>query len=264
MDLGLKDKVAAVTGGSVGIGLAIAEGLAKEGVHLALCARNEDRLHERAQELADKYGVQVIGVPTDVSKAEDITHFVNEIEKTFGGADILINNAGTGSNETIMDAPDEKWQFFWDLHVMAAVRTARGLVPFMRQRGGGAIVNNASICATQPLWYEPIYNVTKAALVMLTKNMANEFIKDNIRVNTVNAGLVLTPDWVKSATQLTAGTDRTPQDYLDGVADEFAPIKRFASPEEIANLFVYLASPKASYCVGSTYYADGGMLRVIT
>ena len=70
--------------------------------------------------------------------------------------------------------------------------------------------------------------------------------------------------WVKSATQLTAGTDRTPQDYLDGVADEFAPIKRFASPEEIANLFVYLASPKASYCVGSTYYADGGMLRVIT
>ena len=264
MDLGLKDKVAAITGGSVGIGLAVAEGLAKEGVHLALCARNEARLRERTQELASKYGVQVIGVPADVSKAEDIANFVKEIEKTFGGADILINNAGTGSNETIMDAPDEKWQFFWDLHVMAAVRTARGLVPFMRQRGGGAIVNNASICATQPLWYEPIYNVSKAARVMLTKNMANEFIKDNIRVNTVNAGLVLTPDWVKSATELTAGTDRTAQDYLDGVADEFAPIKRFASPDEIANLFVFLASPKASYCVGSTYYVDGGMLRVIT
>lgn len=264
MDLELKGKVAAITGGSVGIGLAVAEGLAKEGVHLALCARNAERLQERAKALADTYGVQVIGVAADVSKAEDIERFVREILTTFGGADILINNAGTGSNETIMDAPDDKWQFFWDLHVMAAVRTARGLVPAMRERGGGAIINNASICATQPLWYEPIYNVTKAALVMLTKNMANEFIKDNIRVNTVNAGLVATPDWYNTATELTAGTERTPQDYLDGVADEHAPIKRFGTPEEIANLFVFLASPKASYCVGSTYYIDGGMLKVIT
>jgi NAD(P)-dependent dehydrogenase (short-subunit alcohol dehydrogenase family) len=96
-------------------------------------------------------------------------------EKEFGGADILINNAGTGSNETIMDAADDKWQFYWDLHVMAAVRLARGLVPSMRRRGGGVILNNASICAAQPLWYEPIYNVTKAALVMLSKTMATEF-----------------------------------------------------------------------------------------
>ena len=106
------------------------------------------------------------------------------VSDAFGGADILVNNAGTGSNETIMEAADEKWQAYWDLHVMAAVRLARGFVPMMRERGGGAILHNASICAVQPLWYEPIYNVTKAALMMFSKNLANEVIKDNIRVNT--------------------------------------------------------------------------------
>ena len=264
MDLELKGKVAAISGGSVGIGLAIAEGLAKEGVHLALCARNEERVRAKAKEISDTCGVDTIGVSADVSKAEDINRFVKDIERKFGGADILIHNAGMGSNETIMDAPDEKWQFFWDLHVMASVRLARGIVPFMRQRGGGVILNNASICATQPLWYEPIYNTTKAALVMLSKNMANEFIPDNIRVNVVNAGLVLTPDWMSTATKLTKGTDTTPQQYLDNIALEHAPIKRFAAPEEIANLFVFLCSPRASYIVGSTCYVDGGMLKVTT
>lgn len=262
--MGLKGKVAVVTGGSVGIGLAIAEGFAQEGVHLVLAARNEERLMAKAAEIAGKYGVKAVGVATDVSKADDITRLVGRAEAEFGGADILINNAGTGSEETIMDAPDERWQYYWDLHVMSTVRLARGIVPFMRQRGGGVILNNASICATQPLWYEPIYNTTKAALVMLSKTMAGEFIKDNIRVNVVNPGLVLTPDWVKTATILTEGKDQTPMEYLDKIAKDNAPIGRFASPEEIANLFVFLASPRASYAVGSTYYIDGGWLRVIT
>lgn len=264
MDMGLKGKVAVVTGGSVGIGLAIAEGFAQEGVDLVLAARNEERLIAKAAEIAGKYGVKAIGVATDVSKAEDITRLVERVGAEFGGADILINNAGTGSEETIMNAPDERWQYYWDLHVMSAVRLARGVVPFMKQRGGGVILNNASICATQPLWYEPIYNTTKAALVMLSKTMAGEFIKDNIRVNVVNPGLVLTPDWVKTATLLTEGKDQTPMEYLDKIAKDNAPIGRFASPEEIANLFVFLASPRASYAVGSTYYIDGGWLRVIT
>jgi NAD(P)-dependent dehydrogenase (short-subunit alcohol dehydrogenase family) len=264
MDLDLKDKVAVVTGGSVGIGLAIAEGLAQEGVHLVVCARNAERLSARANDIHDKHGVRAVGVPTDVSRASDITNLVQQIEQVFGGADILINNAGTGSEETIMDAADERWQYYWDLHVMSAVRLTRGVVPFMRQRGGGVILNNASICATQPLGYEPIYNVTKAALVMLSKTMSGEFIKDNIRVNAVNPGLVMTPDWMKTATLLTADQDITPEQYLDNIAKENAPIGRFASPEEIANLFVFLCSPRASYMVGSTYYIDGGWLKVIT
>ncbi len=263
MDLGLKDKVAVITGGSVGIGLAVAQALAAEGVHLALCGRDTQRVADRAKEIADKYGVKAIGFHADVSEASDVAEFLQAIQETYGGADILINNAGTGSNEKIMDAPDEKWQYYWDLHVMAAVRLARGLAPLMQQRGGGVIINNASICAKQPLYYEPIYNTTKAALMMLSKCMSNEFIKMNIRVNCINPGLVLTPDWWKTATQLTEGTGKTAKDYLDKIAMDAAPIGRFASPEELADFFVFLCSPRAAYCVGSTYYVDGGWLNVV-
>ncbi len=264
MDLELKDKVAVVTGGSVGIGLAIARGLAAEGVHLALCAREGQRLATEANTISADFGVKVLDVAVDVTNAEDLGAFVAAIESKFGGADILINNAGTGSEETILEADDDRWQYYWDLHVMAAVRLARALAPGMIKRGGGVVLNNASICATQPLYYEPIYNTTKAALVMFSKCLANELIPHNIRVNTVNPGLVRTPDWYKTATIITQDMEQTAEEFLQGIADQYAPIKRFASPEEIADFFVFLCSARASYSVGSTYYVDGGWLNVVT
>jgi NAD(P)-dependent dehydrogenase (short-subunit alcohol dehydrogenase family) len=207
--------------------------------------------------------VRAVSVAADVARAEDVASAIAAIGKEFGGVDILVNNAGTGSNETVMDAADEKWQYYWDLHVMAAVRLSRGLVPLMRAKGGGVIINNASICAKQPLGYEPIYNVTKAALMMFSKCLSNELVKENIRVNCVNPGLVLTPDWKKTARQLTEGTATTWEEYLDQIAKKNAPIGRFATPEEIAAFFVFLCSPKSSYCVGSTFYVDGGWLNVV-
>ena len=263
MDLGLKDKVAVITGGSIGIGLSVAKGLAAEGANIFITARNTERLEAARAEIAGFGKTRVITLSVDVATLEGVAAAVAAVTHEFGGADILVNNAGTGSNETIMDAPDEKWQYYWDLHVMAAMRLARGLVPSMRQRGGGVILNNASICAAQPLWYEPIYNVTKAALVMLSKSMANEFVKDGIRVNAINPGFVLTPDWIKTAKQLTADKGGDWQGYIDGLAKENAPIGRFASPEEIADFFVFLCSSRASYSVGSTYFVDGGMLKTI-
>lgn len=263
MDLGMQGKVALVTGGSVGIGLAIAEAFAREGVHLALCARDVARVEAEGRRIADEHGVEVLSVGADVSKVEDLERLCDAIEERFGGVDVLVNNAGTGSDETILDAPDAKWQHYWDLHVMAAVRLARRLQPQMSARGGGAIIHNASICATQPLYYEPIYNVSKAALAMLSKCMAHEFIGQGIRVNTVNLGLVLTPDWVKTAKALTAEGATSWEEHLDAIARDAAPIRRFASPEEVAHFFVFLASPLASYCVGSSYYVDGGWLRVV-
>ncbi|MBN8933124.1 MAG: SDR family oxidoreductase [Rhizobium pusense] len=239
MELGLRDKVALVTGGSVGIGLAIAEGFAREGCAVIITARGAERVAAEAARLSSTYGVSAIG----------------------GGCDIIINNAGTGSNETSQEADDAKWQYFWDLHVMAAVRLARGLVPSMKTRGGGAIIHNASICAVQPLWYEPIYNTTKAALMMFSKTLANEVVGDGIRVNTLNPGLVLTPDWVKTAKEL-AGEEGY-KAHLQGVADEAGGMKRFASPEEIANFVVFLCSDKASYSTGSTYFVDGGWLKTV-
>lgn len=264
MDLGLTGKVAVVTGGSVGIGLAVARGFAAEGVHLALCARNADRLAGVADTIRAEFGVKVLAVPADVAVAAETDRLVQAVQDEYGGADILFNNAGTGSEETILNAPDEKWQHYWELHVMAAVRLSRALAPLMIPRGGGAILNNASICATQPLGYEPIYNVTKAALVMFSKCLANELIPHGIRVNALNPGLVRTPDWEKTARILTEGRAQTWEQYLQTVADENAPIGRFATPEEIADFAVFLCSPRASYAVGSTYYVDGGWLRVTT
>jgi len=263
MDLGLEDKVAVITGGSIGIGLGVARAFAREGANVLVPARDGARAQEAAAGIAGEFGVSALAHACDVATAEGCATLVAAVRDGFGGADILVNNAGTGSNETILDAPDEKWQAYWDLHVMAAVRLARGLAPLMAERGGGAILNNASICATQPLWYEPIYNVTKAALLMLSKNMATEFIPRGIRVNTINPGLILTPDWIKTAKQLSADSGGDWESYLQSVADEHAPIKRFGTVEELADFFVFLCSDRASYAVGATYYVDGGMLRTI-
>lgn len=260
MDLGLKGKLAVVTGGSVGIGLGVATSFAQEGAHVLIAARDGARAEAAARGIAEAHGVEAGAVACDVATPEGCDRLIAAVAGR-GGCDVLVNNAGTGSNETILEAPDAKWQGYWDLHVMAAVRLARGLAPGMAARGGGAILNNASICATQPLWYEPIYNVTKAALVMLSKTMSTEFIPMGIRVNAVNPGLILTPDWVKTAKQLAEDGDW--EAYLQGVADEHAAIKRFGTVEELASFMVFLCSPRASYAVGSTYHYDGGMLRTI-
>lgn len=263
MELALKGKQVFITGASRGIGLAVAKAFAREGALVAIGARHREELEKQAHNIAEEYGTKVLAVVLDVTKPDQIEQTRERIEKEFGGIDILINNAGSGSEETIMEAPDEKWYRFWDLHVMAAVRTARAFIPYMRKRGAGVILNTSSICARQPLGYEPIYNTTKAALSMLTKCLANEVIKDNIRVNTVSPGLILTPDWWKTAGILAEKQGITPKDYLDRIAKENTPIARFATPEELAETYVFLASEKASYSVGSTYYVDGGWLKVV-
>ena len=261
MELGLKGKVALITGGSSGIGLAVAQGLAAQGVHVMVCARNEKMISDAVDKIHKQYTIKTLGVPADVTKVEDVNAVISALQREFDGADILINNAGAGSEEKIETAPDERWQYFWDLLVMSAVRFSRALIPTMRKRGGGVILNNASICAIQPLDHEPIYNTTKAAMVMFSKCLANEVIKDNIRVNCINPGLIMTPAWRKGAESLGKPLGLTADEYMDKVARENTPIGRFASPEELANFFVFLCSERASYCVGSSYYVDGGWLK---
>lgn len=262
MDLGLKGKQVFITGGSNGIGLAVAKAFAREGAEVAIAARTKEKVEAEAKAIADEFGVKTLGITMDMTKPEDIEIGRLEIEKEFGGIDILINNAGTGTEEKIMDASDDKWYAVWDLHVMSSIRTARAFVPYMKKRGGGCILNTASICATQPLWYEPIYNTTKAALVMFDKCLANELVGDNIRVNTISPGLVLTPDWWKTAGILSEKEGTTAKEYLDNVAHS-APINRFASPEELAETYLFMCSEKSSYTVGANFFVDGGWLNTI-
>lgn len=259
MDLELKGKLAVITGGSRGIGLGIARAFAREGADVLITARTRTAVEDAAKEIANEYGIRAEAVASDVSSAEGCDAIIARAAQ-MGGADIFVSNAGTGSNETVAEAPDEKWQDFWDLHVMAAVRLSRGLANQMEAKGGGAMLMNASICAVQPLWYEPIYNTTKAALLMFGKCLSTEMIKRNVRVNTVNPGLIRTPDWENTAREL-KGADW--EAYLQEVADEHADIKRFGSVEELADFCVFLCSPRASYSVGSAYHVDGGMLKTV-
>lgn len=265
MDLGLEKRVVLITGGSVGIGLSIAEEFLKEHPRVVICARNEDRLNKAVEDLQARYpGKDVFGKSCDVSKLADLETLVRYVEQAVGGINILINNAGTGSEEKNMSAPDEKWYHYWDLHVMAAVRLCRLCVPLMKKSPtGGVIINTASLCAMQPLYYEPIYNVTKAALNMYTKCLADELIKDNIRVMAVSPGLVLTPDWQKTAAILSKKEGITVDQYFNNIAKAMAPIGRFSSPSEVARFYVFLASEHASYCLGTNFHVDGGATRAI-
>jgi len=151
-----------------------------------------------------------------------------------------------------------------DLVEQSSVRMSRACVPWMRKRGGGVIINNASICAVQPMYNEPIYNTVKAAMVMFSKCLAHELIADNIRVNAINPGLILTPAWQNWAEKAAKAEGITAEERLDRTAVEYTPIGRFATAEELAHFFVFLCSDRASYCVGSSYYVDGGWLRVTT
>ena len=262
MELGLNGKVAVITGGSSGIGLAVAHGLAAEGVHVALCARTPGNVEQAAADVKQAHGPRTLGAVADVTKSEEIAAFVALVEKEFGGFDLLINNAGDGSNETIMDAPDQRWQYYLDLLLMSAVRMSRAVVPSMRRRGGGVIINNASICALQPLYHAPIYCTAKAAMVMFSKCLAHELIKDHIRVNCINPGLIRTRGWTDWAECRAKEEGVATEQVLDRIATEHAPIGRFATAEELAGFFVFLCSDRASYCAGSSYYVDGGWLKV--
>jgi len=263
MDLELKGKCVVITGGSAGIGLAVAKRFMAEGAHVAIIGRDRAKLDAALVELRASGPGRVSAHAGDVAKAADAPRLHKEAVAALGGVDILFNNAGTGSEEKIATAPDERWQYYWELHVMAAIRMARLFVPSMEARGGGVIVNNASVCAIQPRGHQPIYNVTKAALSMLGKCMANEFIGRGIRVNTLSPGPILTPDWIKRAKHVTKGTDMTWEQYLDKFAKENAPIGRFATVDEVSDFVLFLASPRASFCVGSTYYVDGGIVRTV-
>ena len=264
MDLGLENRMALITGGTVGIGLAVAEAFLKEKAGVVICARNGERVEQVVKDFKAAYpDAKVHGAPCDVTKLADIERLVGYVREV-GGVDILINNAGTGSEEKSMTAPDEKWYHYWDLHVMSAVRLCRMVVPLMKERSGeGVIINTTSMCATQPLYYEPIYNVTKAALNMYTKCLADELIKDNIRVMSIAPGLVLTPDWYKTAAILSRQEGITVQGYFDNIARAMTPIARYASTEEVAKLYVFLASKQASYCLGTTFHIDAGAIKTL-
>lgn len=254
MDLGLKDRVAVVTGASYGLGEAMAQRLAKEGAHVVICARGEEQLARTAQAL----GPQALAVRADVSKAADIQTLFDTTVQQFGTLDILVNNAGWYHLSQGLGLSDEEWQDNLDINLFSVIRCSRLAVPLMQKQKWGRIVNIASIFGKQPNAGLIDYNTTKAAIISLSKTLADELAKDNILVNAVCPGPTRTPLWDGLAKTLNP-------DDPDGMMNDFAtahiPLGRFGRPEEIADLVAFLCSERAGFITGAAYDIDGGMVK---
>lgn len=250
LDLGLNGKVAIITGGSDGLGRAAAERLAGEGAKVAICARRKEHLEQAADEIRKATGGQVLAHVADVSRAGDCERLVDAVVAQWGGVDILLNNAGTSAAGPFEKVDDETWQADWDLKVMGAVRMSRLVIPPMKKRGGGRIVNITTVGGKAPLPRALPTSVTRAAGLNLTKSLANEYAPDKIRVNTICIGLVRS-----------AQIDRRAKGDLEAHYAELAkrvPLGRVAHASEFADLFAFLVSDRATYITGASINFDGG------
>ena len=198
MDLGLNGKVAAVTASSQGIGKAIAMELAQEGAKVAICARRQGPLDETKAAI-EAAGGEVLSCVADMSKRRDVERFVNDTAAHFGGLDILVNNAGDAAVGRTIEDSDEVWEKTYDINLWSAVRATRAAVPLIRKQGGGSIINVASVSGHSGLAGMADYNSAKAAMLAITKTLAQDLAGDDIRVNAVNPALIHTPLWERIA-----------------------------------------------------------------
>jgi len=255
MDLGLNGKVAIITGASRGIGRGIALGLAAEGCHLAICARNREPLEAAAAEIRAK-NVEVSALPLDVARADDVEQLVQKTMAKFGKIDILVNNVGGNRRNPFEKTTDEDWETIINLNLTAHVRTSRAVIPFMREQSSGVILFISSIFGRESGGANlSIYNTTKSALISLAKVMAVELAPHNIRVNSIAPGSIRFPggSWDKRCLE-------DPEGMKAFVAREM-PLGRFGTVEEVANVAVFLASERASLMTGACINVDGCQSR---
>src|SRR5262245_35843190 len=253
MDLGLKGKVAMISGASRGIGRAIALGLAAEGCRLSLCARGQAGVDQVVQEVR-RQSVETLALAVDVTKEEEAQHWVEETQHRFGRVDILINNVGGSRPGGNLTASTEDWQGGFALNFFSALDLCRLVVPLMSVQKSGCVINIASIYGRE--WGGPMtYNAAKAAMISLSKEMARELAPQGIRVNSVAPGSILFPggSWEKRQKE-------NPEGIAAFVKAEL-PFGRFGKPEEVADVVVFLASDRAHWVSGACINVDGCQSR---
>jgi 3-oxoacyl-[acyl-carrier protein] reductase len=260
MDLGLKGKSAIVAAASRGLGRAAARGLAGEGARVAICARSEDELAKTADAIRADTGAEVLAVPTDVLKPEAISNLVSRTVAAFGGVDILVTNAGGPPFGLFDQMTDADFQAAFELNLLSTVRMIREVLPHMRRRRWGRIVNIQSTSIKQPIEGLLLSNSIRPGVAGLSRSLVNEFGQEGITVNTVCPGRILTDrarGFLASRAKI-AGLSVEEFVKQDTAA---IPMKRMGEPDEVANMVVFLASERASYITGLTVQVDGGLVR---
>jgi len=262
MDLGLKGKVALITGASRGIGKACALALAEEGCNVAICARNKGALDSAAEEIRTK-GTEVLTVQADVTKSDDNKNFVSKALEKFGRIDILVNNAGTGRLSDPMELPEEEFRYNMDLMLFGPIQCSKEVIPHMRKQGRGRIINISSVFGKQPGGLMD-YDAIKAAVIMFTKDLSNYAAKDSILVNAVCPGPTRTPLWEgpgQLGEQLGQMLGTSGPEAITWFAEQNIPLGHHGDPDDIANMVAFLASEKAKFITGQAINVDGGMVK---
>ena len=259
MDLALGGKKAIVTGGSKGLGRAIADELAREGADVAICARNETEVAGAGEELA-AHGTKVFARSADVTDPDQVQSFIEEAATTLGGIDILVNNAGRAKPGTFESLSDEDWEE--DLHVklFSMIRCSREVLPHMRERGGGRIININAVHAKAPDYKFFATSTNRAACLAFTKTLAQEVAADNILVNAVNIGFVVTPQWQNIHRR--RAPELSEDEFFAQMATDI-PLGRFGRADEVSGIVAFLAGDRASFITGTDIDVAGGMGRYL-
>jgi 3-oxoacyl-[acyl-carrier protein] reductase len=262
MELGLRDRVAIISGASQGLGKAAALAFAAEGVNVALCARNQESLQQLSDEISSRFAVQTKLAALDVRDGNAIQRFVDETAEHFGRLDICVANAGGPPAKDFLDTTDKEWDDAFALNLKSAAIFSRAVIPHMQKRKWGRIVMISSIAVKQPQAQLVLSNAVRTGVLGLVRSLANDFGKDGILVNNVGPGYTAT-DRLKELATARAKRSGETTDQIEESWTSQIPLGRLGQPEELADTIVWLASERASYITGQTVLVDGGMYKGI-
>jgi len=262
MDLGLRGKVALITGGSKGIGRAVATGLAREGAKVAICARRQELLDRAAEEIAGATRTEVLAVSGDMSKPGDADRVVSAVRARFGRIDILVNNAGAAPGGLLLNLTEEDWALAMQLKFLGYIRCCKAVVPLMLTQGGGRIVNIIGNDGVKPAYWELTASAANAAGLAAVQALAEQYGRHNIRINAINPGPVNTERW-DGLVRAYARDKDLPLDEAARRAVGSIPLGRICTPEEVADVAIFVASDRASFMNGASITLDGGQRKAL-